>query len=171
MVRTVAPLVCKIPLGKSLTTFLKFTKVKMLHKVNKTHLAMTTRVMLNKFWTSTDAFRRLSPRLTLQKWPGLTGLKLHTESSFLPQPCSFLLTFFINHFCQQRVPMHWLNCKMTCIPKKQGKTTVKDLRPLTISPVCYRLFCKTVLVMHANTQQNIPEHSVGGVIGRAAFHA
>ena len=48
---------------------------------------------------------------------------------------------------------------------------MKNLRPLTISPVCYRIFCKTVLVMNNNTQQNIPEHSIGGVIGRAAFHA
>ena len=60
---------------------------------------------------------------------------------------------------------------MTCIPKKQGKTSVKDLRPLTITPVCYRIFCKTLLLMHCEAQQNISEHSVGGVCGRSAFHA
>ena len=87
------------------------------------------------------------------KVAGIDGIEAAHRKQLSPTAVLFLAHIFHKSLCQRRVPMHWLNCKMTCIPKKQGKTTVKDLRPLTISPVCYRLFCKTVLVMHANTQQ------------------
>ena len=60
---------------------------------------------------------------------------------------------------------------MSCIPKKPGKTSVKDLRPLTIAPVIYRTFCKVLLTTNQDKQANIPEDSVGGVLGRSAHHA
>ena len=105
------------------------------------------------------------------KVAGMDGLEIAHLKQLPHTAVLFLAHIFHKSLCLQRVPLHWLNCKMTCIPKKQGKTSVKDLCPLTISPVCNRLFCKTVLMMHNEVQQNIPEHSVGGVIGRSAFHA
>ena len=105
------------------------------------------------------------------KVAGMDGLEIAHLKQLPPTAVLFLAHIFHKSLHQRRVPLHWLNCKMTCIPKKQGKTSVKNLRPLTISPVCYRIFCKTLLVMNNNAQQNIPEHSIGGVIGRAAFHA
>ena len=105
------------------------------------------------------------------KVAGMDGIEIAHLKQLSPTAVLFLAHIFHKSLRQQRVPLHWLNCKMTCIPKKQGKTSVKDLRPLTISPVCYRLFCKTILIMNSETQQNIPEHSVGGVIGRSAYHA
>ena len=65
----------------------------------------------------------------------------------------------------------WLHCKMTCIPKRQGKTSVKYFRPLTVAPVVYRIFCKTVLQMHQDPQQNLPPDSIGGIPGRSALQA
>ena len=103
--------------------------------------------------------------------PGIDGLELGHIKRLPPSAVLFLAHIFHKSLCQHHVPSAWLNCKMTCIPKKQAKTTVKDLRPLTITPVCYRLFCKTILVMHKDVQQNIPEHSVGGIVGRSAYHA
>ena len=104
------------------------------------------------------------------KVAGIDGIEIAHLKQLPHTAVLFLAHIFHKSLCLQRVPLYWLNCKMACIPKKQGKTSVKDLRPLTIAPVCYRLFCKTVLVMHNAVQQNIPEHSVGGVIGRCAFH-
>ena len=105
------------------------------------------------------------------KVAGIDGLEIAHIKQLPPTAILFLAHIFHKSLHQRRVPLPWVNCKMTCIPKKQGKTSVKDLRPLTIAPVCYRIFCKTILVMNSNVQQNIPEHSIGGVIGRAAFHA
>ena len=102
---------------------------------------------------------------------GMDGLEIAHLKQLRPTAVLFLAHIFHKSLCQQRVPLRWLNCKMTCIPTKQGKTSVKDLRPLTISPVCYRLLCKTILIMQNEVQQNIPEHSVGGVSGRSAYHA
>ena len=69
------------------------------------------------------------------------------------------------------MPVSWLDCKLTCIPKRLGKIQVKDLRPLTIAPVAYRLFCKFLLVSNLEAQQRVPDRSVGGVPKRSAFHA
>ena len=110
-------------------------------------------------------------KMDASKVAGMDGLEIAHIKQLPPTAVLFLAHIFHKSLCQQRVPMHWLNCKMTCIPKKQGKTSVKDLRPLTISPVCYRLFCKMILELHQDVQQNIPEHSIGGVVGRAAYHA
>ena len=60
---------------------------------------------------------------------------------------------------------------MSCIPKRQGKIRVKDLRPLTIAPVAYRLFCKTLLALHESCQSNVPANSIGGVKGRSGHSA
>ena len=105
------------------------------------------------------------------KVPGLDGLEIAHLKQIPYSAVLFLAHIFHKAIQQQRVPMAWPYCKMTCIPKKQGKTSVKDMRPLTITPVCYRRFCKTILLMHQEVQQNISEHSVGGVFGRSAFHA
>ena len=110
-------------------------------------------------------------KMDASKVAGIDGFEIAHLKQLPPTAVLFLVHIFHKSLCQQCVPTHWLNCKMTCIPKKQGKTSVKDLRPLTISPVCYRLFCKLILELHKDVQQNIPEHSIGGVVGRAAYHA
>ena len=119
----------------------------------------------------TQHLRIILSRADASKVPGLDGLEIAHLKQIPFSAILFLAHIFHKAIQQQRVPLAWLNCKMTCIPKKQGKTSVKDLRRLTITPVCYRIFCKTILSMHQEVQQNISEHSVGGVCGRSAFHA
>ena len=117
------------------------------------------------------ALQQVISKADSSKVAGIDGLDV-VHFKQLPQTAVlFLAHIFHKSLRLQRVPVFWLNCEMACIPKKQGKTSVNDLRPLTISPVCYRLFCKTMLVMHNEVQQNIAEHSVGGVVGKCAFHA
>ena len=89
------------------------------------------------------ALQQVISKADSSKVAGIDGLDIVHFKQLL-----FLAHIFHKSLRLQRVPVFWLNCKMACIPKKQGKTSVKDLRPLTISPVCYRLFCKTMLVMH-----------------------
>ena len=119
----------------------------------------------------TQHLRTVLSKADASKVPGLDGIEIAHLKQIPYTATLFLAHIFHKAILQQRVPLVWLNCKMTCIPKKQGKTSVKDLRPLTITPVCYRIFCKTLLLMHNEAQQNISEHSVGGVCGRSAFHA
>ena len=98
-------------------------------------------------------------------------LKLHSLSK-LPRPALyFLACIFCKSITKHLTPEAeaWLHCKMTCIPKKQGKTSVKDLRPLTIAPVIYRVFCKTILHIHQEPQQQVPADSTGGRSARQAW--
>ena len=90
----------------------------------------------------------------------------------LPTAAIYFLACILSKAVTKHVtPEDWLHCEMTCIPKRQGKTSVKDLRPLTIAPVVYRIFCKTVLQMHQDPQQNVSPDSIVGIPGRSALQA
>ena len=65
-------------------------------------------------------------------------------------------------------PDSWFNVKVVLIPKKQGSLTLKDLRPLSIAPVPYRLFGKALMRLSQHAMLNLHSHSVGGVPQRSA---
>ena len=102
---------------------------------------------------------------------GLDGLEVAYLKQLPEEAIKFIAHIFAKALSTHRVPQAWLNCKMSCIPKKPGKSAVKDLRPLTIAPVIYRTFCKVILVSDSDKQQNIPQNSVGGVLHRSAHQA
>ena len=102
---------------------------------------------------------------------GMDGIEVTFLKQLPPAAISFLAWIFCKAIAKHITPEAWLHCKMTCIPKRQGKTSVKDLRPLTIAPVIYRIFWKTILHMRQDLQQNVPPDSIGGVPGRSALQA
>ena len=102
---------------------------------------------------------------------GLDGLEVAHLKQLPDEAIEYIAHIFAKALGTKQVPKSWLNCRMSCIPKKPGRTSVKDLRPLTIAPVIYRIFCKVLLTINQNKQKNVPEDSVGGVIGRSAHHA
>ena len=65
-------------------------------------------------------------------------------------------------------PDTWFNVRVVLIPKKLACTALKDLRPLVIAPVAYRLFGKALLMLSQHAIHNVHAHSVGGVPKRAA---
>ena len=102
---------------------------------------------------------------------GLDGLEVSHLKQLPDEAIAYIAHIFSKALSTGQVPKSWLNCKMSCIPKKPGKISVKDLRPLTIAPVIYRTFCKVLLTINQDKQANIPEDSVGRVLGRSAHHA
>ena len=102
---------------------------------------------------------------------GLDGLEVAHLKQLPDEAIEYIAHIFAKALGTKQVPKSWLNCKMSCFSKKPGKTSVKDLRPLTIAPVIYRVFCKVLLTSNQNKQMNVPEDSVRGVIGRSAHHA
>ena len=117
------------------------------------------------------AITRVLAKANPNKVGGLDGIQIQFVKN-LPKPAIMFLAYLFHNVVSLHIaPQCWLQCKMTCIPKKQGKTTVKDLRPLTIAPVMYRIFCKTLLFMNYDCQANIPSDSVGGICGRSACQA
>ena len=105
------------------------------------------------------------------KATGMDGLSVHMVKQLPPVAIKCLALVFVASIQQQCMPKSWLDCKLTCIPKRLGKIQVKDLRPLTIAPVAYRLFCKFLLLSNLDAQQRVPDRSIGGVPKRSAFHA
>ena len=105
------------------------------------------------------------------KATGMDGLSVQMVKQLPSMAIKCLAVVFDAAIRQQCMPVSWLSCKLTCIPKRLGKIQVKDLRPLTIAPVAYRLFCKYILVPNLEAQQRVPDRSVGGVPKRSAFHA
>ena len=68
-------------------------------------------------------------------------------------------------------PDVWYDVKVVLIPKKSGFLSFKDLRPLAIAPVPYRLFGKALLSLSGHAMSQLHGHSVGGVPGRSAQQA
>ena len=110
-------------------------------------------------------------KANVHKVAGMDGLEVSFFKQLPTAAIYFLACIFSKAVTKHVTPEDWLHCKMTCIPKRQGKTSVKDLRPLTIAPVVYRIFCKTVLQMHQDPQQNVPPDSIGGIPGRSVLQA
>ena len=81
-------------------------------------------------------------RADASKVPGLDGLEIAHLKMLPYSAVLFLAHIFHKSIHQHCVALAWLNCKMTCIPKKQGKTSVKDLRPLTITRYAIGSFAK-----------------------------
>ena len=114
---------------------------------------------------------QVTKKANVHKVAGMDGLEVGFFKQLPSAAIYFLACIFSKAVTKHVTPDAWLHCKMTCIPKRQGKTSVKDLRPLTIAPVVYRLFCKTVLQMHQDLQLKVPPDSIGGVPGRSALQA
>ena len=74
------------------------------------------------------------------KATGMDGLSVQMVKQLPSMAIKCLALVFVASIQQQCVPVSWLDCKLTCIPKRLGKIQVKDLRPLTIAPIAYRLF-------------------------------
>ena len=77
------------------------------------------------------------------KATGMGGLSVQMVKQFPCVAIKCLAVVFAAAIKQQSMPISWLFCKLTCIPKRLGKIQVKDLRPSTIAPVAYRLFCNS----------------------------
>ena len=94
--------------------------------------------------------------------PGLDGTYVE-DYKLLPQQGRQAFSRFCYAILQTgRFPDSWLNIKVVLIPKKQG-LTLKDLRPLSIAPVPYRLFGKALMRLSQHAMLNLHSHSVGGV--------
>ena len=55
------------------------------------------------------------------KVAGIDGLEIAHLKQLPPTATLFLAHIFHKSLHQRRVPLPWLNCKMTCIPKKTGQ--------------------------------------------------
>ena len=100
--------------------------------------------------------------MNASKVAGMDGFEITHVKPLPSTVVRFPAYIFHKSLVQGRVPLHWLNCKMTCIPKEQSKSSVKDLRPFDdFSSMLQNCYNKTVLAMQQNIQQNIFEHSPG----------
>ena len=110
---------------------------------------------------------RSSPR----KATGLDGISV-ADFKALPHSALHTVTgIFHDILTTATFPEPWLNIKVTLIPKKGGELALKDLRPLSIAPVAYRIWAKTLLTLCSHASTNIHASSVGGVPKRQAMHA
>ena len=115
--------------------------------------------------------QKILKQLDTSKAPGIDGFQVCHFKNLCPEGIKALAIVFAAAIKQHAMPEEWLNCRVACIPKRTGKVSVKDLRPLTIAPVAYRLFCKTLLVCNQGCQQNVATDSVGGIAKRSSFYA
>ena len=120
------------------------------------------------FDTFHDTLTQVIGASSAARAPGLHG----TYYKLLPPEGVRAFSKFCYHILTTGVfPDTWFNIKVVLIPKKQGTLSLKDLRPLSIAPVPYRLFGKTLLRMASHAVSGIHSHSVGGVPGRSAQSA
>ena len=118
-----------------------------------------------------EALHTVLRKANPHKVAGMDGIQIAYLKVLPKSSIDFLSCIFHKALQQRKVPQFWLLCKMTCIPKRLGRIAVNDLRPLTIAPVLYRVFCKTILYMQCTCQFNIPKQSVGGIAKRSAYQA
>ena len=103
--------------------------------------------------------------------PGLDGIHV---SDFKDLPREGISSFAkISHqiLLTGLFPASRFNVKVVMIPKKEGSLALKDLRPLVIAPVAYRLFGKILLSLSRHAIFNVHSHSVGGIPKRRAQFA
>ena len=103
--------------------------------------------------------------------PGLDGIQV---SDFKALPSEGISAFArLSHqiLASGLFPASWFNVKVVMIPKKEGSLALKDLRPLVIAPVAYRLFGKILLSLSRHAIFNVHSHSVGGIPKRRAQFA
>ena len=115
----------------------------------------------------TQVIARSSPK----KATGLDGVSV-ADFKALPLPAvNSIAQLFHDILTRATFPEPWLNIKVTLIPKKGGELALKDLRPLSIAPVAYRVWAKTLLILCSHAGANIHPCSVGGIPNRQAQHA
>ena len=115
----------------------------------------------------TQVIARSSPK----KATGLDGVSV-ADFKALPLPAvNSIAQLFHDILTRATFPEPWLNIKVTLIPKKGGELALKDLRPLSIAPVAYRIWAKTLLILCSHAGANIHPCSVGGIPNRQAQHA
>ena len=114
---------------------------------------------------------RIIAKADASKAPGIDGLQVYHFKQLPTHAVFALAVIFYKAFVQSKFPDAWLICKVSCVPKKQGQIKVKDLRPLTVAPVVYRFFGKTMLVLNEEFCQNVDFASVGGIPKRSAYEA
>ena len=118
-----------------------------------------------------EILRSIISRADASKAPGIDGLQVFHFKQLPVQAVFALAIIFHKALVQSKLPNAWLICKVSCVPKKQGQTKVQDLRPLTVAPVVYRLFGKTLLTLNGEFCQNVDSASVGGIPKRSAYEA
>ena len=110
-------------------------------------------------------------KLDVHKTHGIDGITvLHFKK--LCKPAVEALAYIFDKILQTGdIPEDWLNCRVACIPKQEGKVAVKDLRPLSVAPVAWRIFSKWLLLQNLHCQNAIATRSVGGVKNRSGMSA
>ena len=119
----------------------------------------------------THVVEHIIARSSPKKATGLDGISV-ADFKALPHSALHTVTgIFHDILTTATFPEPWLNIKVTLIPKKGGELALKDLRPLSIAPVAYRIWAKTLLTLCSHASANIHASSVGGVPKRQATHA
>ena len=119
----------------------------------------------------TQVVAQVIARSSPKKATGLDGVSV-ADFKALPLPAvNSIAHIFHDILTRATFPEPWLNIKVTLIPKKGGELALKDLRPLSIAPVAYRIWAKTLLILCSHAGANIHPCSVGGIPNRQAQHA
>ena len=106
-------------------------------------------------------------KMSPNKATGLDGFHVK-DFKFLPKTAiGDLANIFAKILAEGRCPPSWLNLRLVLIPKKGGNVGVKDLRPISVASVAYRIFAKCCLLLCHNKTFNIHARSVGGVPRRS----
>ena len=99
----------------------------------------------------------------INKATGLDGIHVK-DFKFLPtRAIADLSKIFARILVEGRCPPSWLNLRVVLIPKKGGSVGIKDLRPISVASVAYRIFAKSCLLLCQNKTASIHARSVGGV--------
>ena len=106
-------------------------------------------------------------KMNVSKATGLDGIHVK-DFKFLPnRAIADLSKIFARILVEGRCPPSWLNLRLVLIPKKGGSVGIKDLRPISVASVAYRIFAKSCLLLCQNKTASIHARSVGGVPSRS----
>ena len=103
--------------------------------------------------------------------PGLDGIQVSDFKALPREGISAFAKLSHQIITSGLFPASWFNVEVVMIPKKEGSLALKDLRPLVIAPVAYRLFGKILLSLSRHAIFNVHSHSVGGIPKRRAQFA
>ena len=114
-----------------------------------------------------DDFAKVLPaiigKMNSNKAIGLDGFHVK-DFKFLPKNAiGDLASIYAQVIAEGRCPPSWLNLRLVLIPKKGGSVGIKDLRPISVASVAYRIFAKSCLTLCHKMTSNIHARSVGGV--------
>ena len=94
-------------------------------------------------------------RSSPKKATGLDGVSVADFKALTQQAPASIAGLFHDILLTATFPEPWLNIRVSLVPKKGGEHALKDLRPLSIGPVAYSIWAKTLLVLCSHASSNI----------------